>query len=442
MSDQKQQQSIETLAEMLNKAQKIAKIGCWDHNHATGKVSWSQEQYRVLGLTPSAAPSLQLFADTIHPEDRIVQQKAYENHIKSGVEYDVEFRLTLTDGTIKHVHSKAETEFNAESGLAIRTIGTCSDITQRQQARIQLEVSKNDLEVLVEDRIEELEMIVEDLKETNVELQSTQSQLVQSEKMASLGVLTAGIAHEINNPVNFIYGGITAVEENLKDVEKVLSAYETLNISNSQEKLPEIALLKDELQLDKVLHFLKRSTINVKTGAERTTEIIKGLRVFSRMDDSAASLSNITECLDNSLLILANQYQERIEIIKEYAKSPRIECYPGKISQVFVNIISNSIQSIRAKGVITIQTQNIKKDSVDHISISFSDTGSGIPESSQSHIFEPFYTTKEVGSGTGLGLSISHGIIEEHKGTIRFDSQEGKGTTFVIELPYTQDIKG
>lgn len=442
MSSQKQQATIISSVPVLEDAQRIAKIGCWEHHHSSNTFVWSRELFQILELSPgSVTPSSDLFTDLIHPRDRAEQLEQYENHLKNHSEYNMEFRLMLGDGTIKYIHSKAETEFSKEDGRPLRTIGTFSDITKRARFRIALEVSKNDLEVILEDRVAELELTVDDLREANLELKNAQSLLVQSEKMASLGVLTAGIAHEINNPVNFIYGGVTSIEENLKSVEKILLAYETVNSRNVSTKLSEIALIREELHLEKTFRFLKRSIGNVKNGAERTAEIIKGLRSFSRMDDSLTSLTDITECLDNSLLILANQFEDRIKIIRDYAKSRKIECYPGKISQVFVNIISNSIHAIKGNGKITFQTSTIEKDMQDYLRIAISDTGSGIPKESQSHIFEPFYTTKEVGMGTGLGLSISHGIIEEHKGTIRFETEKDKGTTFVIELPFPKKIQ-
>lgn len=270
------------------------------------------------------------------------------------------------------------------------------------------------------------------------DLASAQGQLIQAEKMASLGVLTAGIAHEINNPVNFVSAGINSLEDNLKDVKKVLDAYEKVDLSNAKEKLPEIAQIKSQLQYDRLLQFVDRSAINIRKGAERTSEIISSLRSFSRVDADEILLTDIHESLDNTLLLLKNQYKDHIAIVKHYDEIPKIECFSGKINQVFVNVLANAIQAIKKQGTITIATKKLKMADKDFVEITIKDTGEGIDDEMKKRIFEPFFTTKNVGEGTGLGLSISHGIIEKHSGTIEVKSEKGKYTTFSIKLPVNQ----
>jgi signal transduction histidine kinase len=265
-------------------------------------------------------------------------------------------------------------------------------------------------------------------------LKFAQSQLVQSEKMASLGQLVAGIAHEINNPVTFISAGVESLNTNLEEVRQVLDIYHKLTAANVKEKLKEIEKLKEKVEYKEALREINKLIESIKTGTERTTEIVKGLRTFSRLDEDVLKIANIHEGLDSTLILLRNKYKQRIEIEKHYGDIPEIECYPGQLNQVFMNILSNAIDAIDDKGTITISTVKLN----DKVQVSIKDTGRGIPENIRTKIFEPFFTTKEVGHGTGLGLSISHGIIEKHRGSIKVISEVGKGSGFVIVLPVKQ----
>ncbi|MDH5366827.1 MAG: PAS domain S-box protein [Cyclobacteriaceae bacterium] len=323
------------------------------------------------------------------------------------------------------------------------------DITSRKKIEEQLRDNENNLEhkiyertLEVEERNMELNAINEELKATNDQLmdtldilKSTQSQLIQSEKMASLGVLTAGIAHEINNPINFVYAGINSLEENLKDVKKVLEAYNNVNENNVAKKLNEIREIKSVLQFDKLLDLVDRLTLNIKNGAERTTEIIKGLKTFSREDNDKFTRVNIHDSLEDALLLLNSQITENITVKKQYGKTPEIDCYSSKINQVFINIIGNALQSVDTKGVIVISTSQVTRKKKEYVKVAIKDSGTGMSKDIQNRIFEPFYTTKEVGKGTGLGLSICHNIIKNHNGFIEVDSKLGKGTTMNIFLP-------
>ncbi|MDP1727075.1 MAG: ATP-binding protein [Bacteroidota bacterium] len=264
------------------------------------------------------------------------------------------------------------------------------------------------------------------------QLKSAQSKLVESEKMASLGVLTAGVAHEINNPVTFISGGIESLEDNYTDIENLLKEIKNVeNIEEAKAQWEKIEKIKTEIDLDRILSEMKDLFQSVKNGANRTSEIVKGLRNFSRLDENDMKKANLEEGLNNTLVILNNKFKNRIELIKEYGKIPEIECYPGQLNQVFMNILSNACDAIENEGEITVQTR-VENEKV---FITIRDNGSGMPDDVRAHIFEPFFTTKAVGKGTGLGLSISYGIIEKHKGTIHVSSEPGKGTEFIIILP-------
>jgi len=283
---------------------------------------------------------------------------------------------------------------------------------------------------VLEEQKEELQSMLENLK-------LAQSQLVQSEKMASIGQLVAGIAHEINNPVTFISAGVDSLRTNLDEVRQVLDIYHRVTPENSKEKLKEIVALKERIDYKQAIREINKLIDSIKNGTERTTQIVNGLRTFSRLDEDVLKFADIHEGLDSTLILLRNKYKNRIEIIKEYADLPQLECYPGQLNQVFMNILSNAIDAIEEKGKITITTSRANG----FIRISIKDTGKGIPEHLRAKIFDPFFTTKEVGQGTGLGLSISHGIIEKHKGSIKVKSAIRKGSEFIISLPAKQGKK-
>ncbi len=272
------------------------------------------------------------------------------------------------------------------------------------------------------------------LARTLENLKRTQAQLIQSEKMASVGQLVAGIAHEINNPVTFISAGVDSLYTNLEEVRQILDIYHRITPNNAKEKLKEIEELKEQIDYKQAIREIDKLIESIKTGTERTTQIIKGLRTFSRLDEDVLKVADIHEGLDSTLILLRNKYKNRIEIAKDYGDIPQLECFPGQLNQVFMNILSNAIDAIEYKGIITISTSK----SNGSIQINIKDTGRGIQENIKAKIFDPFFTTKEVGEGTGLGLSISHGIIEKHNGSIKVKSEAGKGSEFIILLPVRQ----
>lgn len=263
------------------------------------------------------------------------------------------------------------------------------------------------------------------------EIKRTQAQLVQSEKMASLGVLTAGIAHEINNPINFVNSGIGGLRSLLGEVSRIFREYDHLQDLQEQEKLNKIEELSKTTNLKEITTGFNELTKNIEAGIKRTSEIIRGLNTFSRADNDDVRETSINDNLDITLLMLRSQYKNKVEIEKDYGDIPPVECYPGRINQVFMNVVANAIQSIDDTGKVIISTRKLNG----HVSVTISDTGSGIDPDKIDEIFTPFYTTKQVGKGTGLGLSISYAIIEQHSGKISVNSQKGKGTSFTIDLP-------
>ncbi len=273
------------------------------------------------------------------------------------------------------------------------------------------------------------------------EIQKKTAQLIQAEKMASLGQLTAGIAHEINNPINFIYAGINALKLNFSYLREIVEEYEQLNqieadYAKLKTQLTKINNLKEEAEFGRLIYDIHRLINSIEKGAERTAEIIKGLRSFSKIEDNQLQIIDIHENIDTTLLLLQSQYQERIQIVKNYGNLPQIECYPSKLNQLFMNILSNAIQAIDNQGTIWIKTTKEKEG---HIAIYVKDTGAGMSEENQQRIFEPFFSLSD-NERIGLSLSIAQSIVEQHHGAISLESELGKGTEFKISLPIRQTI--
>lgn len=294
------------------------------------------------------------------------------------------------------------------------------------------------LETKVTERTKELSDANEELEQVLSDLKQAQAQLVNQEKMASLGQLTAGIAHEINNPINFVASNLEPLKLDIEDLKELLKKYQ--NISSSQEFENEIDSIKtftSEIDLEYELKEIDELLDGIKVGAQRTAEIVEGLKSFSRLDEGDHKISNVHAGIDSTLLILKSANKAGAEIEKQYDNTiSEIECYPGKLNQVFANLISNAFQAMENNPEGTPPKLVIStKDLQEHIQVSIKDNGSGIPKKDLDKIFEPFFTTKDVGQGTGLGLSIVFSIIKQHQGKITVNSDSNSGTEFKITLP-------
>ena len=277
------------------------------------------------------------------------------------------------------------------------------------------------------------------LEEANYKLKETQAMMVHSEKMRSLGELVAGIAHEINNPVNFIHGNIMILQNYADDLLGLIDLYSTLDNTLPQDFKEQVEKLKKDIDLEFLRGDIKDLIKSCIEGTQRTKNIVLDLKNFSRMEEMVLTQFDIPKEIDTTLNILNNKYKNRIEVIKNYSPDvPKIEAYGGQLNQVFMNILDNAQDAIEGSGTLTINVENFEDDKV---KIEFIDTGKGIEKENIAKVFDPFFTTKPVGKGTGLGMSISYRVVHDHNGTIEVDSEVGKGTKFTIILPVNHDKK-
>jgi signal transduction histidine kinase len=270
-----------------------------------------------------------------------------------------------------------------------------------------------------------------ELEEAFNELQMAQSHLLQSEKMASIGQLAAGVAHEINNPVGFIHSNLSTLGKYLGRFAEYIAAQQAASSDLAAEARQALAVKAKELKIEYSLQDARELIAECLDGTERVKEITTNLKNFSRIGNSEQQAANLNTCLDETLRIVWNELKYKATVIKEYGELPETVCYPQQLNQVFVNILVNAAQAIIDQGEIRIRTWCANG----LIFVAISDTGPGIPESIQHRLFEPFFTTKEVGKGTGLGLSISYEIVRKHGGVITLDSEAGRGTTFTLQIP-------
>lgn len=342
---------------------------------------------------------------------------------------------------------------------AATSIDNARLIHDLEAAKQTLADANRNLESKVKTRTEELEEKNQDLAQTLELLQQTQAQLIQTEKMSSMGQLVAGMAHEINNPISFIFTNLTYAEEYTKNLLRLIHVYQ----QTYPNAIPEIAETTEDIELDYLEEDFPKILKSMHGGADRIRSIILSLRNFSRLDESEIKEVDIHEGLESSLLILQHRLESKgenpkqpaggIEVIKDYVKLPLVKCYAGQLNQVFMNILSNAIDALEIayeasktgnstaisshlpRPAIQIRTRVVDNSRVE---ISIADNGQGMTEAVRSKLFDPFFTTKPVGKGTGLGLSVSYSIVEKHGGQLRCISEPDKGTELIVEIPLSQ----
>jgi two-component system, NtrC family, sensor kinase len=354
--------------------------------------------------------------------------------ISQGKVWKGEIQNRAKDGSFYWVDTTI-VPFLDEQGKPYQYIAIRSDITKRKQAEIKLQQQAQELEQMLQF------------------LQQTQAQLVQHEKMSSLGQLVAGVAHEINNPINFIHGNLKHAEDYVKNLMDLVQLYQREYPHPTSVILNKV----EEIDLEFLGEDVSKLLDSMQLGADRICDIVRSLRIFSRLDEANLKAVNIHEGIDSTLMILQNRLKAKperpaVQVVKNYGDLPLVECYAGQMNQVFMNILSNALDALdetdrhrdfedilAAPSKICIQTEQLDTE---EILIRIYDNGPGMPPEVQKQLFNPFFTTKPVGKGTGLGMSISYEIItEKHGGSLECISAPEKGTEFVIKIPQEQRVK-
>ncbi|MDO8991298.1 MAG: bacteriohemerythrin [Sideroxyarcus sp.] len=274
----------------------------------------------------------------------------------------------------------------------------------------------------------------DELKQLNEKLASAQTQLLQSEKMASIGQLAAGVAHEINNPVGFVNSNLGTLTKYVGNMFSVITAYEAVEAGSPDKVFPQVAAAKKSVDYPYLVEDIPSLLKESQDGLARVTRIVQDLKDFSHVDETNWQYANLEQGIDSTLNVVANEIKYKAEVVKQYSGLPDVECMPSQLNQVFMNMLINAAQAIDTKGTITIRTGSAG----DEVWVEVQDTGKGISPENLRRIFDPFFTTKPIGKGTGLGLSLAYGIVEKHHGRIEVKSEVGKGTTFRVYLPVKQ----
>ena len=285
----------------------------------------------------------------------------------------------------------------------------------------------------LQDVARELALRNAELERANAQLARTQARLMQSDKLASIGQLAAGVAHEINNPIGYVHSNLGSLRGYAEALSTVIEAYETALAADDPTLAREsLAALRERLDLAFVLQDLPQLLAESREGIERVRKIVDDLKDFSRAGrDESWAVIDLHKSLDTTLNIVWNELKYKAEVIRRYGDLPPVECLPSEINQVFMNLLVNAAQAIPGRGVIEVETETRGDNAV----VRVCDSGPGIPDEVREHMFEPFFTTKPVGAGTGLGLSISHGIVAKHGGTIEAINRETGGACFEVTLP-------
>jgi PAS domain S-box-containing protein len=369
---------------------------------------------RVLGYDPEemvADPNF--WFNHIHPDDIPNIFSSLAMVFVEG-QRTYEYRFRASDGRYLWMHDTLRLIRDAE-GNPLEVIGSLTDITDRRE-----------MEEVLKKTGEEQKLLIE-------KLQQAQAQLLQSEKMASIGQLAAGVAHEINNPVGFVNSNMGSLRSYVETLFKVIDGYDAIlaRANGSPDTATAIAQLKQQADLE----FLKEDvTALVKEsmdGLKRVKDIVQSLKDFSHVGETDWQMADLHHGLESTLNIANNEFKYKATIDKQFGQLPLVKCMASQLNQVFMNLIVNASHAIKESGVITIRTGT----EGDWVWVEVGDTGVGIPPENLSRIFEPFFTTKPVGQGTGLGLSLSYNIVKKHGGRIDVESEVGKGTRFIIRLP-------
>ncbi len=373
----------------------------------------SENIHRTLGYHPmDVLGDPNFWFQHIHPDDLPELFPRISYLVEDGQQtYD--YRFKHKNGSYHWMHDTMRVIYDADN-TPLEIVGSLTDIT-------------------------ELKLAEKEIDKTNMELDEAHEQLLQSEKMSSIGQLAAGVAHEINNPIAFVYSNLSTMQkytQKLLNVLKVYSKAEPL-LAQNEEVAKEVQQVREQADLDFLIEDLPELVQESRNGLSRVKQIIQDLKDFSRVDHAELEFVDLHKGLDSTLNIANNEIKYTAEVVKEYGDLPLVECRSAQINQVFMNLLVNAAHSIKEHGVITIRTGTEEK----LVWVEITDTGSGIAPENMKKLFDPFFTTKPVGKGTGLGLSLSYGIVNTHDGRIEVESEVGKGATFRVWLPVKQEDK-
>jgi signal transduction histidine kinase len=360
-------------------------------------------------------------------QDRIVD-------LQNNPQMDSVDSYVLKDGTQIECYSHPQ----RLNGNMVGRVWSFRDVTQQRLAESQLLASRDNLETLVLDRTTELQSANADLlvqkNQQDVlikRLAKAHQQLLQSEKLASIGQLAAGMAHEINTPIGFVKSNLKTIEKYMMDLINLVETYEKNEAQLDTESCEKINDFKQDMDYS----FLKEDAVGVFVesinGLQRVSQIVQDLKDFSHLGEHDWCWSNLEQGLESTIRVIWSDIKSKAMVVREYGAIPEIECIPSQINQVFMNLLLNAAQAIEDQGQITVRTGC----DGERVYVEISDTGVGIPADKLKRIFDPFFTTKPVGQGVGLGLSIAYGIVESHQGQIEVQSEAGRGSTFRIWLP-------
>lgn len=408
------------------------RTGLWDWNVQTGETVFNERWAEIVGYTLAelAPASIQTWMDLCHPDDLEQSNTALDQHFSGKADfYNCECRMRHKNGHWVWVLDRGKVlEWTADRE-PLRMAGTHVDVSDRKQVEEELQRAN--------------EMLEQRVRERTQELKNMQSQMVMQEKMASVGQLAAGIAHELNNPINFVRTNFATLNENFTDLREIFKDYQGfMNIYGDRyDTPPEFSEIRDKeasLQIDYILEDIPAIFSESENGFERVARIIQSMRDFSHVDYMGnLKYFNINKGIEDTLVIAGNVYKYYAEIKKDFGELPEILCLPEQLNQVFLNLIVNSAQALevvqeKGKGLISIRTWVEKT----HVCCEIADNGAGIPADIRNRVFEPFFTTKDPGKGTGLGLSISYDIIvHKHKGELTVECPETGGTVFTLRIP-------
>jgi PAS domain S-box-containing protein len=405
------------------------------------RVSTYNQHFASIGQLPALPDANARIAETLVPLlDRLEDAPAFMAKIaelEAHPETDSFDAFRFKDGTEIECYSLPQ----RLRGTIVGRVWSFRDVTAHRQAERDLLASRDNLEQKVHDRTAQLqsanaELLVERRRQADLikQLAEAHQQLLQSEKMASIGQLAAGVAHEINNPIGFVSSNLTTLQKYTTDLMSVVAAYEQAEASLPADFLCKIKAHKQNIDLEFLRDDVGSLVSESIDGLQRVTRIVQDLKEFSHMGELAWRWANIEQGLDSTLNVAWNELKYKAEVVKDYGGIPEVECIPSQINQVFMNLLVNAAQAIEGRGQITLRTVRDGEG----VRVEISDTGQGISDENLNRIFDPFFTTKAVGKGTGLGLSISYGIVQRHQGRIDVTSEVGKGSIFRVWLPVSR----